>query len=140
MSDHINESAKYIKLLQAKIKELGSERDELKAKLSGGTSESTSSTAASRPTDQRTGKGISSDSSSAPAQGRLTLHPCCSGVEISISTTGCFEEGNTGNLPLSRVLEVLLGEGLSLVACVSTKVNGIFLHTIQSEVLLLYIL
>lgn len=126
ISDHINESVRYIKHLQIKIKELGVKRDGLKEL-------SNSSTAANTDLD-----GSGSSSSSSPAPGRfLTVQRCCGGVEIAIGT-GHFGEGATG-FPLSRVLEVLLEEGLSLVSCVSSEVNGRFLHTIRTEVLYIYI-
>lgn len=120
ISDHINESVRYIKHLQMKIKELGVKRDGLKEL-------SNSSTAANTDLD-----GSGSSSSCSPSPGRfLTVQRCCCGVEIAIST-GDFGEGATG-FPLSRVLEVLLEEGLSLVSSVSTHVNGRFLHTIRTE-------
>lgn len=125
ISDHINESVRYVKQLQMKIKELGVKRDGLKEL-------SNSSTASNTDLD-----GSGSSSSCSPSPGRfLTVQRCCGGVEIAICT-GDFGEGATG-FHLSRVLEVLLEEGLSLVSCVSTQVNGRFLHTIRTEVLYIY--
>ncbi|XP_024029681.1 transcription factor bHLH120 isoform X2 [Morus notabilis] len=118
ISDHINEAVRYIKHLQVKIKDLGAKRDGLKK----------SSDLSTRPTDR---DGSVSSSSCSPVPGRfLTVQSCRGGVEIIIGV-GDFGEGKC--FPLSRILEVLLEEGLSLVSCVSTKVNDRFLHTIQSE-------
>lgn len=109
-SDHINEAGNYIKHLQKKIKELNSVSDKLKKH--------------SNTTDHGT-----SGSSNSSSPSFLKVNPCRDGVEILI--TSRFEEER---IPLSRVLEVLLEGGLTLVSCVSTKVNEKFLHTINSKV------
>lgn len=110
ISDHINEAANYIKHLEKKIKELSSARDVLKGLSNLST------------TDQ--GQGNTSQPSC------FTIHPCCGGVEIVISS-GFREE----SFPLSKVLELLLEEGLTVLNCTSSKVNERFLHTVQCEVL-----
>ncbi|XP_050263715.1 transcription factor bHLH36-like [Quercus robur] len=107
ISDHINEAANYIKHLEKKIKELSSARDVLKEFSNLST------------TDQ--------GSTSQPSC--FTIHPCCGGVEIVISS-GFREE----SFPLSKVLELLLEEGLTVLNCTSSKVNERFLHTVQCEV------
>ncbi|KAG6660341.1 hypothetical protein I3843_03G093800 [Carya illinoinensis] len=109
-SDHINEAGNYIKHLQKKIKELSSVRDKLKKH--------------SNTTDHGSG---SSNSTSPPSF--MKVNPRRDGVEILI--TSSFEEER---MPLSRVLEVLIEGGLTVVSCVSAKVNERFLHTIQSEI------
>lgn len=107
ISDHINEAANYIKHLEKKIKELSSARDVLKEFSSLST------------TDQ----GNTSQPSC------FTIHPCCGGVEIVISS-GFREE----SFPLSKVFELLLEEGLTVLNCTSSKVNERFLHNVQCEV------
>ncbi|XP_062073351.1 transcription factor bHLH120-like [Humulus lupulus] len=125
ISDHINEGARYIKQLQLKIKELDAKRDDLKKYAYLSDSSST------EPTNHRHGQAGSSTSCTPPPQGHfLRVQPCGCGVEIVISSC---EFGGLSALPLSKVLQVILEEGLALVSCISTKVNGRMLHTIKSE-------
>lgn len=59
----------------------------------------------------------------------ITVRLCLDGMEIltdcSVTNEGFY---------ISRVLEVLLREGLSIVSCSCNKVNGRLLHTIRTEV------
>lgn len=104
MSDHMHEAVKYIKHLQNKIQELNKKRDELKRLFN-------------YPTKATENSGCDS----------LELrHSCTSGVEVVINA----RQG----LALSRVLQVLMGEGLIIVGFISTKVNQRLLHTIEAEV------
>lgn len=55
----------------------------------------------------------------------FTIQPCLgSGVEIVISSSNL--------LPLSRVLSLLLQQGIDVSNCTTTNVNGRFIHTIHS--------
>ena len=116
ISDHINEAASYIKDLQIKINELADKRDELKK--------------FSKSTANFSLQGSGSSTNSSQPVGFFTIQNTCGGVQVVISTSCFIEDG----LPLSRVLGLLVHEGLIVVSCVSTKVNGRLLHTIQSEV------
>uniref|UniRef100_A0A6N2KDX9 BHLH domain-containing protein n=1 Tax=Salix viminalis TaxID=40686 RepID=A0A6N2KDX9_SALVM len=91
--------------LQKKIKELSAKRDGLK-KLSNLSFDAPPSESSNKYSP------ISS----------VTLHPYPGGVEIGARSS------------LSRVLQVLLEDGISVVNCVSTKVNERLFHTVQTEV------
>ncbi|XP_034707191.1 transcription factor bHLH120 [Vitis riparia] len=110
VSGHIYETVNYIRHLQDKIQELSDKRDCLK-KLSN------------------TSNNVAPDCPTSCLEcSSVTVEPCWAGVEVLVST------GFTQGLPLSRVLSVLTSEGLSIVSCSSTKVNGMLLHSIESEV------
>ncbi|KAL5570144.1 hypothetical protein UlMin_026719 [Ulmus minor] len=112
ISDQMNGAVNYIKHFTMKIKELGIQRDNLikRSNLC--------------ELDPRIRSSTSNYNSSTS---NITINFCLSGVEIVYSTM-------TEIVPLSRVLKLLLGEGLTLVNCVTTKVNDRLLHTIQCEV------
>ncbi|XP_011041656.1 PREDICTED: transcription factor bHLH118-like [Populus euphratica] len=111
ISDHMNEAVNYIKYLQKKIKETSAKRDKLK-KLSDLSSVASPS-------------GCSNKYSSSS----VALQPYPGGIEIT------FDSDLMGrDLPVSRVLQVLLEEGISVINCVSTKVNERLFHSVQTEV------
>ncbi|KAI3985275.1 hypothetical protein MKX01_033589 [Papaver californicum] len=113
VSDHMNEATKYIKNLQKMIEEMKAKRDGLNR-----LSVNKSNPIFVIP------RGM--DSFSKPDF--ATVRPCVSGLEVVISSEGLL-------LPLSRVLRVLLEHGvLTVLSCVSTRVNKKSLHTIQIEV------
>ncbi|KAK5778037.1 transcription factor bHLH36-like [Gossypium arboreum] len=112
ISDHMNGAVMYIKYLQKRVSELSYKRDELKKVLNS------------------TGfdHGMSYDG--AVLSTAVVHQSLDGGVELVISTGF-----GAGALTLSRVLELLVQEGLDVVSCVSTRINGGLVHTIQSEVI-----
>ncbi|OMO67972.1 hypothetical protein CCACVL1_20158 [Corchorus capsularis] len=51
------------------------------------------------------------------------------GLEVVMTNTGIGAQA----LSLSRVLQLLLEDGLNVVSCISTRIDGGFVHTIQCE-------
>lgn len=100
----------YIEHLQKKVRKMEDNRDKLKKALSSSDVEHPKS-------------GCSSSAAI------ITVRLCLDGMEI---LTDCSDT-NEG-FYISRVLEVLLREGLSIVSCSCNKVNGRLLHTIRTEV------
>lgn len=101
----MNEAVNYINHLQKNIKGLNDKRDQLKNKLSMNSSLENHENASSG----------------------FIIHQN-SGTLIEIS--GFSEEG----VPLSKLLQLLLEEGLQVIGCLSSQVNGRLLHTVQCEV------
>ncbi|KAK9914152.1 hypothetical protein M0R45_037946 [Rubus argutus] len=120
-SDHMNEAVNYIKHLQNRIKTLDARSDELKKfpKIS-------------TVTDRRCTTGISLNSDKVNLPSCFRVHPCFGGVEIVVSCG--FREDGLPFISISKVLEMLLEQGLTVVSCVSSNVNERLLHIIQSEV------
>ncbi|KAL4604306.1 hypothetical protein ACB092_10G184200 [Castanea dentata] len=111
VSDLINEAANYIKHMTEKIQGLQVERDQLK---------NPSNSTAFIP-------GI--ESSNNCSLNYVTVRVSEAGIEILMSSW-LREEG----FLLSKVLELLLEEGLSVIRCSSNKTNERLFLTIQSEV------
>ncbi|KAL5541004.1 hypothetical protein UlMin_042577 [Ulmus minor] len=114
ISDHTNEAVSYIKDLQKKIQDLSEKKDKLK-ELVDHSNCSSSSIALPNLQPQ-----IYEDS--------ISVRHCREEVEVVVNTA--FKQG----LSLARVVRVLVGEGLSVVNCVSARVNERLLHTVHSEV------
>lgn len=121
MSDHMNEAVNYIKNLQNRIQKLSEKRDELR-RLSNSSSSPYYSTTSESECSQ-THINILEDS--------VTVKPCLAGVEVAINTS--FRKG----ISLSQVVALLTEEGLTVVNCISTKINERLLHNIESEVIML---
>lgn len=105
----MHEAVNYINYQKNKIEALKIKRDELKNSFD---SSAQSSDSGGRSYNSRN------------LLNSVIVRPCLGGVEIVISSS----------LVLSRVLEILLEEGLNVVGCSSTRVNEKLIHTIQSEV------
>ncbi|KAJ0263296.1 Transcription factor bHLH118 [Hirschfeldia incana] len=105
-SDQLNEAVNYINHLQRNIKDMSSKRDDLML-MSGQSFES-------RNEQSR------NDNSN-----HVVIRPCLVGVEIVFSVL---------QTPLSSVLHVISEHGLCVLSCISSHVNGRFIHTLQAEV------
>ena len=108
VSDQMNEAVNYINQLQKNIKELSAKRDELK-----------------KPSNSDVENHETKHASSSFT---VHLNNGAAGIEI----TCAFREEAV--LPLSNLLELLFQEGLDVVTCLSTEVNGRLLHSVQCEV------
>ncbi|MED6187343.1 hypothetical protein PIB30_075490 [Stylosanthes scabra] len=119
-SDHMYEAVNYINQLQKKVKKLEAKRDELKKHFSD------LNNAIDDDDDE--------DESMLHLPPYVVVHSLhgggvlLGGVEIicSYSLKKCL-------CPLSRLLHILIGEGLNIINTISTKRNGRFIHTIHSQ-------
>lgn len=102
----------YIKNLEKKIQDLSLKRDNLK-----------------NHTDSEALNHGNPTSSNRLTNSSVTISPYGGGLDIVINCV-LREEG----LILSRVLEVVLEEGLDVTRCVSTQTDDGFFHNIRSEV------
>lgn len=114
--DHLNEAVNYIEHLQNRIKRLAATRAEFNINSTTGTDHG--------------------DTADGHSPSCLTVRPCCGGVQIVISSRGfrSTEDDLSLSFSVSRVLQVLLEQGLGVVSCVSSKGIDRLLHTIQCEV------
>lgn len=90
ISDHVHQAGNYIKHLQNNIQELHNNRDQLKRSCNILCSSSTENTQCKMQDSV------------------IIVRPCRAGMEVVVNTP--LKQG----LPLSRVLEILVGEGLGV--------------------------
>ncbi|KAG4130917.1 hypothetical protein ERO13_D09G174500v2 [Gossypium hirsutum] len=111
ISDHMNGAVSYVKDLQKRIDGLNAKRDELK-----------------KASDNWSGfeQGMTSNEAFPSS---AVVRQSLDGVEVVISTSV-----GPKALTLSRVLQLLLEEGLDVVNCITTRIGGGLIHTIQTEV------
>lgn len=112
ISDHMHEGTKYIKHLENKVKQLQAKRDQFKelSNLSPVVSDSGSFNTTHLPIC-------------------VIVHPFVGGVQIK-----CSYSFRQYAFPLSRVIDMVLKEGLDVVNCTSTKTDDRFIHTVRLEV------
>lgn len=106
ISDHLEEIVDYVKDLRKNIEDLERKREILK-EMKNNICNSQLTPCSSSDNDDR-----------------ITVKSCNDGVEISIK----------GGLSLSKVLKVLMKEGLNVNSCVSSTVDQSLHHIIQSKV------
>ncbi|KAK4283103.1 hypothetical protein QN277_000095 [Acacia crassicarpa] len=116
MSDHMNEAKNYIKHLQKRIKELSAKRDELK-KLTENNSSNPEETHECEKYDH---------------SGFFSVHEIDNNVGVGIEVSSSFGEERL--FPLSKLLKLMLDEGLGVVNCVTSQINGRLIHSVQCEV------
>ncbi|XP_027157892.1 transcription factor bHLH118-like [Coffea eugenioides] len=113
ITDHVHVAENYIKQVEKNIRKLEVKRDKLR-NLTGGSSH----------VHVKNVEGKNSFSIN------FTVRPCSAGgIEILMKKY----VADTNLFPLSRILDVLLDEGLTVVSCVCTRVNEEFIYTIQTE-------
>nr|XP_027083904.1 transcription factor bHLH118-like [Coffea arabica]XP_027083910.1 transcription factor bHLH118-like [Coffea arabica] len=113
ISDHIHATVKYIRFQKKKVDELKSKRAKLKEWFINPT----------------TSKVVENENPQEDfEQPSIAVKTCRAGMEITITT------GSKVDLPLSRILNFLISEGMSIKSCISTRVNERLLHVIESEV------
>lgn len=112
----MNEAVTYVKHLQSKMKELSDKRDKLKKLCNKITSSSTIAAAEYPPTN-------------------VLVHQYLGGLEVVLSRS--IEDQRFP--ALSRILDMLLQEKITVVNCVYCKVEQRLIYTIQLQVLFLYI-
>ncbi|ESQ29087.1 hypothetical protein EUTSA_v10023637mg [Eutrema salsugineum] len=131
-ADHVCQAVNYIKDLEKRIKELNEKRNRIQKSVRG--------TVTIHPyTEECTSSSLSTSSLSTSSSRcsciddkhmTVVIIPCLVGVEIIISC--CLGRKKSC---LSSVLQILTQEvRLSVVSCLSTRVQQRFMHTIVSQV------
>lgn len=132
-ADHVFQAVNYIKDLENKIKELNEKKNRLNKSILG--------TVTAHPTTEECTSSVSSSLSTSSRRCScaddkhitVIIMPCFHGMEIIISC--CLERNQ---FRLSSVLQILAQEErLSVVSCLSTRLQQRFIHTIVSQVKLL---
>lgn len=132
-ADHVSQAVNYIKDLQNKIKKLNKKKNRLNKSIPG--------TVTAHPTTEECTSSVSSSLSTSSRRCScaddkhitVIVMPCFHGMEIIISC--CLERNQ---FRLSSVLQILAQEErLSVVSCLSTRLQQRFIHTIVSQVKLL---
>ncbi|KAK3220866.1 hypothetical protein Dsin_014836 [Dipteronia sinensis] len=116
VSDHIHEAEKYIAHMKKNIQDLIVKRDKLIKYLPD--------------SDHQVLDHGNTSSENCLVNCTVSVHPYCGGVGIVVGGDSREE-----SFLLSRVLEVVVEEGLEVVRCVSHQTDEGIFHTIQSVVL-----
>lgn len=117
----MHEAVKYIKHLEKKIRELRAKRDKLHGRSGSSHDQCDPPIKCSTTSDQDADAVVVNLSGSS---------------EVEVAINSCADQG----LSLGRVLGALIGEGLIINSCNSTRVDDRLLHSIHCEVPLIYII
>lgn len=119
-----------MKDLRKRVEKLSAKRDELKGVTEPVDSSSNSlfRQAAASSSSLMKGRDECDDE-----QSRVTVKACRAGVEVTVNVAAA-QKIKGGGVSLSKILKVLVGEGLSINNCCSIKVNDRLLQTIEAEV------
>nr|GLL48560.1 transcription factor bHLH36-like [Ipomoea trifida] len=133
-SDRLQETVRYVKDLRKRVEKLSAKRDELKGVTEPAAADSTSNSllrpaAASSSSLMKGRDGCNNNDE----QSRVTVKACRAGVEVTVNVGAQKIKG--GGVSLSKILKVLVGDGLSINNCCSIKVNDRLLQTIEAEVI-----
>ncbi|CAN8240696.1 unnamed protein product [Cochlearia groenlandica] len=129
-SDHILESVNYIKDLKTKIKELIEKKNQITKEECTSSTTLSSSLTSSLSTSRCTSSSSSSSCVGDKHNIKVMVMPCFVGVEIILS---CCVGRNKSCL--SSALQILSqDQRLSVVSCISTRIQHRFMHTIVSKV------
>ncbi|CAN4104277.1 unnamed protein product [Withania somnifera] len=109
ISDHLEEIVDYVKDLRKDIEDLERKRENLKKNKNNNNIAPFSSSSSMKLSDD---------------EDRIIVKSCNEEVEISVK----------GGLSLSKVLKVVMKEGLIVNSCISSTVDQHLLHIIQSKV------
>ncbi|XP_019155888.1 PREDICTED: transcription factor bHLH36-like [Ipomoea nil] len=132
-SDRLQETVRYVKDLRKRVEKLSAKRDELKGVTEPPADSSSNSllrpAAVASSSSLIKGRDECNDE-----QSRVTVKPCRAGVEVTVNVAAQKIKGG-GGVSLSKILKVLVGDGLSINNCCSIKVNDRLLQTIEAEVI-----
>ncbi|CAN0902642.1 Transcription factor bHLH36 [Linum grandiflorum] len=120
MSDHMNEAVNYINVLKRRIRELEGKRSEVNALTNGNGNGNDIVNDAARLNVLPNGSGAANSS--------VEVRRCLAGVEVVLTSSEVV------GWRVSGVMRVMMEEGLTVVNCNSTRVNGTCFHTLLAEV------
>nr|GMD97207.1 transcription factor bHLH36 [Ipomoea batatas]GMD99923.1 transcription factor bHLH36 [Ipomoea batatas]GME18102.1 transcription factor bHLH36 [Ipomoea batatas] len=136
-SDRLQETVRYVKDLRKRVEKLSAKRDELKGVTEAAVDLSSNSllrpAAASSSSLMKGRDECNNNNNNNDEQSRVTVKACRAGVEVTVNVGAQKIKG--GGVSLSKILKVLVGDGLSINNCCSIKVNDRLLQTIEAEVI-----
>ncbi|VFQ70784.1 unnamed protein product [Cuscuta campestris] len=134
-SDRLQETVRYVRDLRKRVEKMRARRDELRGTVitepvavTTITSSSSSSSLLMKQKGDLHQDECRHDGNDDEMMSRVVVKPCRSGVEITLSVN------KADDVSLSKILNVLVCQGMSVNTCSSVKLNHRLLLTIQAEV------